>query len=193
MYCKIENNNDYSLFNTNENLEKFLRILISGTNLTTHKILIMGGILGKELARLFTLFPESQFIITDKSKKTLNLINRRNEAFENFITCHINAFDGSALLDFLLRHDRFDLIIVSRLKEYYPKENQLLHFYRFLYNHFLKENGAFCIIIKESKIWELNHTILNKKKPILNEIISINNNENQVHVILYDKKRNWIH
>ena len=28
MYYKIENNNNFSLFNTNENLEKFLRILI---------------------------------------------------------------------------------------------------------------------------------------------------------------------
>ncbi len=193
MYCKIENNNSFSLFNTNENLDKFLRILISGINLKTNKILIMGGILGKELERLFTLFPESQFIITDKSKDIVDLIKKRNEAFENFSTYHVNAFDGSSLLDFLRRHGRFDLVVVSRLKDYSPKEIQLLHFYRFLYNHFLKKNGVFCIIIKESKIWELNHTILKKKKPILNEIINIDNNENPVHIIFYDKKRNWIH
>ncbi|MFX1444823.1 MAG: hypothetical protein ACFFHV_15530 [Promethearchaeota archaeon] len=193
MYSKIENNSNFSLFNTKENLDKFLRILISGINLKTNKILIIGGILGKELERLFNLFPESQFLITDKSKKTLDLIKERNKAFENFKTYYVNAFDGSSLLDFLLRHGKFDLVIVSRLKEYSPKEIQLLHFYRFLYNHFLRKKGVFCIIIKESKIWEINHNILKKKKPILNEVININNNENPVHVIFYDKKRSWIH
>ena len=72
MYFNAENNNVFSLFKNNENLDKFLRILISGIDLKTNKILIMGGILGKELERLFSLFPESKFLITDKSKKTLN-------------------------------------------------------------------------------------------------------------------------
>ena len=188
-----KNNNEFPLFNNIENLDKFLRILIAETNIKIEKILTLGGIFGKELEKLFTLFPESQFLITDKSKSKLKPIKKKYEIFENFSTYVVNAFNGSSLLDFLLRNGKFDLVIVSRLNVYSPNKVRLLHFYRFIYNHFLKKKGVFCNIIKESKIWEINHTILKKKKPIINEILNIKNSENPMHVIFYDKKKNWIH
>ncbi len=175
MYCNIKKKDDFSLFKNEENLDKFLRLLISGTNIKTGKILILGGIIGKELESFFKIFPESNFFITDKSKTILNSIKEKYETLKNFSTYVVNAFDGSSLLDFLLRHGKFDLIIVCRLNDYSPKEVQLLHFYRFLYNHFLKKDGIFCIVINKLKIWKLNYTILKKKKPIMDEVINIEN------------------
>jgi hypothetical protein len=193
MYYNVKNKNTFSIFRAEESLNKFLTILASGINIKTEKVLVLGGILGKELERLFNLFPKSKFFVTDKSKTILNSINESYESFENFDTYVVDAFDGSSLLDFRLRHGKFGLVIVCRLDTYTPNNVRLLHFYRFIYNHFLKKNGIFCIIINELKIWEINHSILRKKKPFINEVINIKNKENPVHVIFYNKKRNWIH
>ena len=187
-----EINDNFSLFKSNENLDKFLRLLISCTNVKTEKILIMGAMFGKELDRFFELFPESQFFITDKSKSMMNSIKEKYEIFENSNIYVVNAFDGSSLLDFLLKHGKFDLVIASRLNVYSPNKEQLLHFHRFIYKHYLKKNAIFSIIIHDQDTWLNCFKLLKKKKPFLNEIINIKNSENPVHIIFYKKNKKLV-
>jgi hypothetical protein len=149
----------------------------------------LGAIFGKELDRLFEIFPESQFFITDKSKSIMNSIKEKCEIFENSNLYVVNAFDGSSLLDFLLKHGKFDLVITSRLNVYSPNNKQIQHFHKFIYKHYLKKNAIFSIIIHDQDTWHNCFKSLKKKKPFINEIINIKNSENPVHILFYRKKK----
>ncbi|TFG27072.1 MAG: hypothetical protein EU532_08345 [Promethearchaeota archaeon] len=180
-------NNKY-VFRNQEDFDEFLKTLNRKTKRNIDKILVLGGNFLKDFENFLRIFPKSLFFITNISKPDLSLMEGTYKKHPNFKTYVLDAFDGASLLEFLLRHGKFDLIIASRLEIYSPTKKKLLHFFRFIYHHFLKKDGIFCMIFNDKELFLNSKEILKKKNPQMTHIINPKGEENSIHILFYIKE-----
>jgi len=135
-------------------------------------------------------FTKAYFYITDVSKSVLNSLEINKIFSTKFRTYVLNAFDGSSLLNFLLTHHKFDLIIASHLNLYSPNKKQLLYFFQFMYKHFLKKKGDFFLIFNKEIYKLAKDLILNEKKSFLDKIIKIQTAKNSLYISYFTKNEN---
>lgn len=153
------------------------------------KILILGAGLGGEYYHLRKKYPEATFSITDISKNALGCFKLKYKENNDFSTHILDAFSGRSLFEFILKHDKFDLVITSGVYRYAPSKPIRRKSAQFLFKHYLKTGGMLCIVeVRQDPKYD-NPLLLKRTRPVVDKIIQTKTRINPTHFVFYLKNR----
>lgn len=155
------------------------------------KILIIGDSLKEIYLQLCKISPDAQFFITNNSNKALISFKRNSKIYENYSTHILDVSKGVSLNDFVYYNGKFDLVIANKVYSQLNKKKRNLSL-KFLYKHYLRENGILCIIsdIRDT-IQDGKFNFMRNIKPVLEKVFSIKNKKNSIQFSIYIKKKKF--
>ncbi|TFG24394.1 MAG: hypothetical protein EU529_04300 [Promethearchaeota archaeon] len=171
-----------------QDLPTIIKNYLLKVNTKINKILLIGNKSNYIYDQLHQVFSDVQFIIANRSVKTLNLFNNKNIEEKNYLVHFIDVFDGRALFNFTLKFNKFDLVIISNLYNHNENKKRIRYSARFIFKHLIKKKGIFCIVNSiqdsESNIFPY----LKKVNPLLNNKIKMKISEGPLNLTIYVKK-----
>ncbi|TFG02420.1 MAG: hypothetical protein EU540_01565 [Promethearchaeota archaeon] len=171
-----------------QDLRSIIKNCLLKSNTKINKILLIGNKSNYIYDQLHQVFSDVQFIIANRSVKTLNLFNNKNIEEKNYLVHFIDVFDGRALFNFTLKFNKFDLVIISNLYNHNENKKRIRYSARFIFKHLIKKKGIFCIVNSIQDSESSIFPYLKKVKPLLNNKIKMKISEGPLNLTIYVKK-----
>jgi hypothetical protein len=136
-------------------------------------------------------FPNTKFYITSNSKDTLKSFREHFKEQKSYFSHFLDVQKGVSLHDFTYYYGKFDLVIANKIYSKIKRRKRYLSI-KFLYKHYLQQNGLLCLIdyVQDSKKEKYN--LLKYIEPAKIKSIPIKKKDYSIQFIFYRNNKKFV-